>query len=224
MTSRRPNCPGQVSTLHEQFSQQVERLVALRYAESLGLSARAFRNVLQALSSKLRDSRHSSLDVKSGALPFVLVVRSPKLPERALLALVARRGRFAVERLFPFALEEIQQSSQANDGDAPGQVAYLLHDIDRGGHTMEVMMESEKPDNRVPLTVAEGIATLTQFPEILLTNHDFKMTGSRFGENRVPTFSLNNGRPELGWCRQNIAQNCVGAATYAKRSELIYFP
>lgn len=104
-------------------------------------------------------------------------------------------------------LEDIQQANQINDGDTPNQIAYLLHDVDRGDDTTRVAVESELQGHRVHITIAEAIAILTHYPDILSVDYSFKMTGSRLSEKCVPSFSLNDSRPRLGWCRKNVAQN-----------------
>ena len=40
--------------------------------------------------------------------------------------------------------------------------------------------------NRSPLTIEEGIALLTHYPEFLQPNNCFSLPGSRCGDKRVP--------------------------------------
>ena len=208
--------------MHQQFSQQVERLVALRYPELLSIDATVFRAALEPLSHQLPPGGTTAPDLKLGTAPFVLVINAPLAPVRAILPLVERRGKSAIERLYPITPEQFRPAAMV---DLPDGNAYLMLDIDRGRDTLNVTPEAALAtilaQGRSPLTLEEGIAILTQFPDFLQPNHCFSLLASRCGDKRVPALWLSEGRPKLGWCWEGNPHTWLGSASCARRSSAI---
>jgi len=71
--------------------------------------------------------------------------------------------------------------------------------------------------NRSPLTVDEGIALVTQHPEVLLTGSRFSMLGSRCGDRRVTAIWVSQNRPRLGWCWAGAPHTWLGSASCGGR-------
>jgi hypothetical protein len=94
---------------------------------------------------------------------------------------------------------------------------YILADIDRGKQYLIVTpftaIKQIIQDNRTPLTIYEGIAIVTQYPEFLMKNNCFSLLASRYtGDKRVPAVWLNgNKQPNLGWCWENNPHTWLGS-------------
>lgn len=201
---------------------QVKQLVELGYPKLLGLSASSFDRTLADLAPYLAPQDLEPADSKAGKLPFVLVVNTPSMPVRTMLPLIKRRGKEAVERLNPIEPEELKPIENLG---IPHGHAYLLFDIDRGTETLNVTPDAAfvtlQEQQRSPLSVEEGVAILTQFPEFLQPNHCFSMLGSRCGDKRVPALWLSNGHPKLGWCWAGNPHTWLGSASCSRRSPAV---
>lgn len=203
----------------QQFFEQVDKLVALRYPQLFGIDEPAFRAALEPLTPYVPQGSFDMAEVEKGAAPFVLVVYSPVTPVSVTLPLVERRGKSAVERLFPIEPAQFKPIPALH---LPAGSAYLLLDIDRGVATRNVApdaaLESFNALGRSPLTIEEGIAILTHYPEFLQPNHCFSLLASRCGDKRVPALWLSDGRPKLGWCWAGNPHTWLGSASCANRS------
>ncbi|HEY0587085.1 MAG TPA: DUF5701 family protein [Pseudoduganella sp.] len=202
---------------------QIERLIELGYPQILGVGATSFRQVLSTLASYLPEAGEMPTFIPScGHLPFVLVINTAAMPVRKMIPLIERRGKTAVERLYPIEPELFHPTE---DTEIPEGHAYLLWDIDRGMDTLNVTPEAAlhalQAQQRSPLTIEEGAALLTHYPEFLQPNNCFLMLGSRCGDKRVPALWLSDGRPKLGWCWAGNPHTWLGSASCAKRSPAV---
>lgn len=66
---------------------------------------------------------------------------------------------------------------------------------------------------RLPITIDEGIALVTQFPAALASNRCFSLVGSRCGDRRVPALWISQGAPKLGWCWHGNPHTWLGSAS-----------
>ncbi len=202
---------------------QVNRLIELGYPDSLGMSARSFQQALAGLACHLRQEDESvAVNPERGRLPFALVINMPGMPVRTMIPLINRREKGAVERLHPIEPERFRPVEGLG---VPEGHAYLLFDVDRGMDTRNVTPDAAlitlQARERSPLTVEEGMALLTQFPEFLQPNHCFSMLGSRCGDKRVPALWLSDGHPKLGWCWAGNPHTWLGSASCKKRSPAV---
>lgn len=201
-----------------QLHSQVETLVRLGYPNLFAMTAREFEESLRRLEQFVASSDGKRFDPSNGTLPFVLVVRSARTPVAVTLPLVTRRGKHAIERLYPKKPEDFtpSQSVSLPEGDA-----YLLREVDRGSETLNVTPDEAYQtilgQGRSPLTVEEGVAVLTQFPEFLQPNNCFSLLASRCGDKRVPAFWLSENRPKLGWCWAGNPHTWLGSASCTER-------
>ena len=103
----------------------------------------------------------------------------------------------------------------------PGAASYVLHDVDLGAEFFDVTPEDALPQilarGRSPLTIDEGVAVITQLPNVLSTQNAFSLLGSRRGDRRVPALWLSGGRPRLGWCWAGAPHSWLGSASCAER-------
>ena len=105
--------------------------------------------------------------------------------------------------------------------DVPDAPSYVLRGVDLGAEFFDVTPEHAFPAilgrGRTPLTIDEGVAVLTQFPEVLVKENAFSLLGSRRGDRRVPALWLSGGRPRLGWCWAGAPHPWLGSASCAGR-------
>ena len=103
----------------------------------------------------------------------------------------------------------------------PSGLAYLLTDIDRGQAFLNVRPEDALKtilqQNCSPLTIHEGIAVLTHYPEFLKKNNCFSLLASRYTDQRVPALWISQERPKLGWCWDRNPHTWLGSASCRAR-------
>ncbi|QSI28896.1 hypothetical protein GNX71_04595 [Variovorax sp. RKNM96] len=200
------------------FEEQVERLVALGYPAMLGCTPGEFRERLDALRAHV-PAEAPAMDVAEGTVGCLLVVHCAAAPADKTLPLVVRDGRPAIERLFPRTPDFFKPIPSLA---LPSGHAYLLLDVDRGNSSLNAVpkeaQERIAAEGRTPLTLEEGIALLTQYPEFLQPNRCFMMLGSRGDDKRVPALWLSNKQPKLGWCWEGNPHTWLGFATCGGRS------
>jgi hypothetical protein len=149
---------------------------------------------------------------------FVLVVKTEVVPTERALPLVELRGKRGFVAMDP---TEPSEYSALEDLDIPPGPAYLVLDVDTGRDTLNVT-----PDNaldriaaagRSPLTIDEGIAFVTHFPDVLVDKNAFSLLGSRRGDRRMPALWVSGGAPRLGWCWAGNPHTWLGSASCAGR-------
>ena len=67
-------------------------------------------------------------------------------------------------------------------------------------------------DERLPLTLEEGLAIATQHPEWLLEKNGFNLLGSRSAAGRVPSIWMSQNAPRLGAVWPNSRHTWLGNA------------
>src|SRR5690606_21512058 len=168
--------------VESELSKQVDHLVTLGYHELVGMKSDVFRDALEPLSKQFnknlpnRATPGASGDGSDGHVDFLLVVHSPKAPMSRLLQLIERRGLPAVERLHPRVVDDF---TPLDSVPLPAGEAYLLLDVERGAEylnvTPDAALDAILGHGRSPLTIAEGVALLTHYPEFLQPNNCFSM-------------------------------------------------
>jgi hypothetical protein len=200
-----------------EFDRQVGNLIEKGYPGLAGLRAAAFRRRLAPLRDCVSRLHSQNGSGSSGRVPFVIVVGRELAPAERAIELVERRGRTAFSVLDP---DELQRFVPI-DGAAPPGSAHLLIDVDVGADTRNVT-----PDEALtrivacdgsPLTIEEGIALVTHYPEAVARNGGFSLPGSRCGDRRVTALWISEGRPKLGWCWAGNPHTWLGSASCADR-------
>lgn len=137
-----------------------------------------------------------------GRIPFVVVQPGASFP-----------GRVTVERY-----EEFKPIEGVTPPDAP----YLLVDVDTGPDSLNVRpndaLAALREARRTPLTIDEGIAVFTQFPDVLKERNAYSLAGSRCGDKRVTAVWLSFGEPRLGWCWAGNPHTWLGTASARRRA------
>lgn len=206
--------------LTNEFDRQVNNLLHKQYPQVAGMSPDAFLKHIEPLRNKLENVQVPQKDLEKGSLPFVIVVTNELIDSEKTMSLVEREGEKGVTILRPHTTKNFTSI----DGVAlPNSSVYLLVDIDRGKETINVppneAMKRMIKENRSPLTIDEGIAIVTHYPEFLIKNNCFSLLASRTGtDKRVPAIWINGKKePNLGWCWDGNPHTWLGSASCAKR-------
>jgi Family of unknown function (DUF5701) len=103
----------------------------------------------------------------------------------------------------------------------PDPASYTVRDVDLGAEFFDVTPDDALPEilarGRSPLTIEEGLAVLTQVPDVLVTQNAFSLLGSRRSDRRVPALWVSEGKPRLGWCWAGAPHPWLGSASCAER-------
>ncbi|MGW9476623.1 DUF5701 family protein [Saccharomonospora azurea] len=205
-----------------EFDRQVERLVELGYPELAGRPAERFGESVAPLRELVRSRTIGEHDPENGRVGFALVVTRRLVPiEQAMqrTALVGRSTPGFVDRSFEegsLARFVAPEAVHVPDADA-----YLLFDVDRGeefcGAVPVDAMDAIAGRERTVLTIEEGIALLTLYPEVLVKNKCYMLGGSRCGDRRVPALWISRNAPKLGWCWERNPHTWLGMASAGSR-------
>ncbi len=206
--------------LLKEFDRQVDTLAQKGYAKIAGLSEQEFFKHLEPLREKARELDAPEVDLEKGILPFVIVVKSDLVTSEQAMALTQKDGKNGVTILRPHTSQDFKTT---DDVAIPDSMAYMLVDIDRGKDNINLppneAMKLIKDAGRSPLTIDEGIAIITHFPEFLIKNNCFSLLASRTGtDQRVPAIWINAKKePNLGWCWDGNPHTWLGSASCTKR-------
>ncbi len=196
----------------QQFDQQVQTLVDLGYPALAHRDESALRQLLEPLRAEVRRC----------VSPWVIVIDPRLISPELLVPLLRLPGSTK-----PGVVD-------SNHGDAgltpyrpldvlrvPAADSYLLQGIERGDEFRSVKPEDALPvitgRGRTPLTISEGIALVTHYPELLEKNACFMLSGSRRGDRRVPAMWISGGAPKLGWCWDGNPHSWLGTASASSR-------
>lgn len=195
------------------LADQVDRLVRLGYAQASGLGESVFRSLFAGV-------RNAATQAE-GPGPAVLVVPRTLVGTPDALARVEHRGHAGVLDMTgarPLA------DYRAIDGVAPPPGPYLLDDVTlgdpSGGPPPAGALPAMTAAGRSPLTIDEGVAVVTQLPEVFEAVTGLWLMGETSGDRRVPALWISKGRPRLGWCWQGTPHDWLAPASCAGRVEL----
>jgi hypothetical protein len=200
------------------FDVHVQTIVDRGYPATLGIAPGEIAHRLEPLRALAADLGQAEPDIQAGILPFVIVI--PGIDAALAMSLVERRGKPGLEKLFPLQPTDFTSIPGV---EIPDAFAYLLVDIDRGRDSINVTPAEAliriTEQRRSPLTIHEGIACVTQYPEFLARNNCYSLAGSRqAGDKRVPAIWINaKGNPRLGWCWDGNPHTWLGTASCARR-------
>lgn len=175
---------------------------------------------LNSLKEKANNLDLPLIDLEKGKLPFVIVVKSDLMPTDQAMSLVEKDGKPGITKLFPLNPTDFET---INSVQIPNHSAYLLINIDRGKENINLppnqAMKMILEEKRSPLTIDEGVALVTQFPEFLIKNNCFSLLASRhIGDKRVPAIWINaQKQPNLGWCWDGNPHTWLGSASGLER-------
>ncbi|MFI9203211.1 DUF5701 family protein [Streptomyces sp. NPDC053048] len=206
-----------------EFDRQVRNLIDLGYPAISGLDAERFSALVAPLRSRAATAPSGPYDPEAGRVPFLLVVTRNVAPiEETMPRTTLHGGRLPgfVDRSFePGSLERFVATKETG---LPEQDAYLLFDVERGEEFCGVVphdaMNVIAGRSRTLLTIEEGIALVTHFPQALVKNKCFSLGGSRCGDRRVPAIWISQKAPKLGWCWEGNPHTWLGMASAGSRA------
>ncbi len=203
-----------------EFNRQVQNLVEKKYPDLSNLSEAEFRDLCQPLIKDLEKQNLSPINISTGQVPFVLVVSSDLISSKQQMESLIWNNKPGFEKLFPHLTTDFRPRS---DISLPTSSVYLLLGINRGDEFLNIRPEDAlkaiQEKGNTPLTMEEGIALVTQFPDLLIKNHCFSLLGSRVeGNQRVPAIWINaQKQANLGWCWDRNPHTWLGSAFANKR-------
>ena len=206
--------------LKREFERQIGNLLRKDYPRAAGMSAEEFCHHISPLSEKAENLVAPDVDLEKGVLPFVIVIKGELVSAERAMALAEKDGRNGVTVLRPRTSADFSTISEVS---IPGGPAYILGDIDRGKAYINIppreALRLIRNAGRSPLTIHEGIAVVTHFPEFLMRNNCFSLPASRTGKDqRVPAIWINaKNEPNLGWCWDGTPHTWLGSASASLR-------
>lgn len=201
--------------LHSEFDRQVRNLILKGYAELAGLTETTFLQHIAPLGERLPELAMSGDEDR---IAFIIVVTNQLVPIEEAMSLVALGGGNGFVKMDPV---EPQSFRTIGGIELPPGAAYLVADIDTGAGTLNATpdeaLKTISRNGRSPLTIDEGIALVTHYPEVLKTKNCFSILGSRCGDRRVPAIWMSGGSPRLGWCWAGNPHTWLGSASCGSR-------
>lgn len=204
----------------QEFNKQIQNLIQKGYPKLAGKSEGDFIKLFEPLRTRAEKFDLPDGDFEKGYLPFVIVVKSDLVPTEEAMSLVEKEGKAGITKLFPLQPTDFNTIS---DVAVPDGKLYLLVDIDRGKENINQppsdAMKIIGACGRSPLTIDEGVAIITHYPEFLMKNNCFSLLASRHtGDQRVPAIWINgNKNPNLGWCWNGNPHTWLGSASCKDR-------
>ncbi len=199
-----------------ELNRQIENLKQKKCHELIG--ADRFAKILEPLREHVAQLEYTPPDLGAGTLPFIIVVNSQQVTVETMMQRLEYQGKPGVTSLHPVTPEQFRPISSAV---IPSAEAYLLAGIDRGSSTLNIApnaaLQKLERQERLPLTIAEGIALVTHFPEFLRKNNCFSLLASRCGDRRVPAIWISERRAKLGWCWEGNPHTWLGSVSAVAR-------
>lgn len=202
------------------FEYQTEILIGKHYPEHTGLSIEEFLRLLEPLRHQLHTLQLQDVDFEKGYLPFAIVISSELMSAKKMMHLVTYSGKPGIDIMRPKEPEDFQHIPSIT---IPNKSAYLIVGIDRGRESLNIVpkeaMISITQKNRSALTIEEGIALITYYPEFLLKNNCFLLLASRIpNDKRVLAIWINGAKQaNLGWCWEGNPHTWLGSASCERR-------
>jgi hypothetical protein len=204
--------------LNKEFDRQAENLIAKGYPAAAGLSVDEFRRYIDPLKAQVNEYSADKRSIDGEAYPFVIVVKSALVASDDAVRFVERESKPAISVM---VAEYLSAFKPITEVEIPEDKAYLLMDVDTGTESLNVAPEAALTtilaEERSPLTIDEGIALVTQYPEAVKKNHGFSLAGSRRGDRRVAAWWISKGAPKLGWCWAGNPHTWLGTASCGGR-------
>ena len=196
-----------------EFDRQVGNLIELGYPALAGMAAEGLRALLEPLRA---GAPGGSEPPSRPRVPYVIVLsRRLASPTQAMPLTVHNARSGFVSRDTQDIDEFPNRASVEPLGDA-----WLIIDVDHGTETLGATPEEARARferaGREPLTIEEGIALLTQFPETLEKNNCYQLSGTQ-RDRRVPGLWISGGAPKLGFCWAGNTHPWLGHASCRER-------
>lgn len=205
------------ASIEEELDKQIKNLLQKGYPQAAGMTNETFVKLTEQLKNSQKVP-YFHPDPENGRLPFVIVVRSDCIAVETMMELVDFNDSKGIVNLHPLGPKDF---TPVDHVDIPHSQLYLIADIDRGQKTLNIAPNEALPlilgEGRSPLTIDEGLAIITQYPEFLKKNNCFSLLASRAADKRVPAIWVSEKKPKLGWCWNGNPHTWLGSASCSKR-------
>lgn len=213
-----------VVDVNVEFERQVQTLLTKGYATLAGKSDAEFRALLEPLLKPVLEHAESMAAPTEARIPFLLVVTRSLAPIEDSLPLTTLAGKTkpgVVERHYKPG--ELEQFVTVKELEAPEAEVYVVFDVEHGEEFCSVVpldaMATIASRERTGLTMEEGIALVTLFPESLAQNKCYSLSGTRREKDkRLPALWISKGAPKLGWCWEGNPHTWLGVASAGFRA------
>lgn len=199
-----------MSIASEEIQQQLDRIVALGYPDVADMSANAFRKLANPILCALENS-------SLGANILLIPTRELVSPESLI-------SRTSINRMAGFTTMPSRDiiSFLPKDGyEFPEGPFYIVVDPHTGSSYLnrepDVARKLIDSDERLPLTLEEGLAIATQHPDWLESKNGFNLLGSQSADGRVPSIWMSQCAPRLGAVWPNSRHTWLGNAYCMER-------
>ncbi|WEV66120.1 DUF5701 family protein [Bifidobacterium sp. ESL0764] len=180
-----------MSKASKEAQKQLDRIVALGYPDVADMSAAAFRALARPLIDALKDS-----DLGENIL---------LVPTHELVSPESLIARTSINRMAGFTTmppRDVASFLPQAGFEPPEGPFYLVVDPHTGtvyvNREPDVARKLIDSDERMPLTLEEGLAIATQHPDWLVKKNGFNLLGSRSADGRVPSIWMSQNAPRLG--------------------------
>jgi len=202
-----------------ELGRQLDRLVERGYPSLAGFSEGEFRSLAEPLVPAAEAIGWEEPDAELGPISFVLVPGRELVDSHASVRVLERRGRGPA---WMIEADELARFVPIDAVRVPDAAMYLITAAEVGADLKNVTpndaLASIDARGRSPLTVEEGVALATQFPETVQQNGGWSLAGSRAGDKRVTALWISKGAPKFGWCWAGNPHTWLGTASCAARS------
>lgn len=199
-----------MSIASEVVKQQLNRIIALGYPDVADMSESDFRILANPLLNALDSSNLGE---------NILLV-----PTRKLVSPESLIARTSINRMAGFTTmppRDILSFLPRDDFDFQNESFYLVIEPHMGisylNREPDVALKLIDSDERLPLTLEEGLAMVTQHTDCLESKNGFNLLGSRSADGRVPSIWMSQGAPRLGSVWPNSRHTWLGNAYCIKR-------
>lgn len=207
--------------LEEEFDRQIDNLVQKGYPKITQRETAEFLELITPLKANLAHITPPPKTRPTKQIPFVIVIKEELITAEEALPLIEIKGKAGFVDMNPL---DSHSFTTIDSLSIPAGQAYLLVDIETGQETLNVTpheaLQTIQKQNREPLIIAEGVALITHFPEVLTdkANYNcFSILGSRRDDQRVPAMWISYKKPRLGWCWDKNPHTWLGSASCGRR-------
>ncbi|MFT8357052.1 MAG: DUF5701 family protein [Bifidobacterium aquikefiri] len=205
-----------MSRASDEAQRQLDRIVALGYPDVADMSDSAFRALAKPIIHALEDSELT--------IGFVLV------PTRELVSPESLIARTSINRMAGFTTlppRDIISFTPQHGFEPPEGPFYIVIDPHTGtayvNREPDVARKLIDSDDRLPLTLEEGLSIATQHPNWLLEKNGFNLLGSRSPDGRVPSIWMSQNAPRLASVWPNSRHTWLGNAYCMGRQGISLF-
>ncbi|MCX5204074.1 DUF5701 family protein [Streptomyces sp. NBC_00237] len=214
----------QVADVSNEFDRQLQTLLTKGYAPLADRTEAEFRELVEPLRAQVTKRVGSMTAAEAGRVPFLLVVTRELVAIEESIPLTTLAGKDkpgVIERFYKPG--ELEQFVTVKEMGAPEALVYVVFDVERGEEFCSVVprdaMQTVASRERTGITMEEGIALLTLFPEVLVKNKCYSLSGTRRPKDkRVPAIWISKGAPKLGWCWEGNPHTWLGLASAGDRA------